>query len=209
MLMKVVSLLFIPIIVFSQAASGKEVVNVKDLIPDVVIDVRYNTVHNFTGEKLYSTDECFYSRAGIEALQAIQDSLHKVRHFDGKDYTQGLGIKIFDAYRPYTVQKLMQEIVGPEYVAGGVSNHNIAAAVDLTLIDMSNGQELDMGTEFDSFEEKAWHSYQNLPQNVLNNRHYLLSLMTEFSDFSYYSKEWWHYTHNPSKNNSVLDFQMK
>ncbi len=206
----IVLFFFIPYLLFAQSLSDMELVNVKDLIPDVVIDIRYNTTNNFTGQKLYSTDECFASRAMIEDLQLLQDSLHRVRQFNGKSYKKGLGIKIFDAYRPHAVQFLMYQIVGSPYVAdpSGGSNHNRGAAVDLTLIDMKTGEALDMGTDFDYFGERAWHTYEDLPQKVLNNRRYLLDIMLHYN-FSYYSREWWHYTHVPSQNNPLFDFQMK
>ncbi|MBD3226397.1 MAG: peptidase M15 [Caldithrix sp.] len=206
-----VTLFIIVGLIQAQTPSEKEVVNIKDLMPEVVIDIRYSTTNNFTGQKLYSTDECFASRAMIKDLKLIQDSLHNIRHFDGRNFPDGLGMKVFDAYRPHTVQYLMFEIVGSPWVAdpSGGSNHNRAAAIDITIIDRATGEELDMGTDFDYFGEPAWHGYDGHSAEVKANRSLLLGMMTDFSNFSYYSKEWWHYTHIPSKDFPLFDFQMK
>lgn len=195
--------------VFGQSGSD-EPVNVKDLIPDVVIDIRYNTTNNFTGQKLYSTDECFYSLSGTRVLQQIQDSLHNITSYKGRIFPKGLGIKIFDAYRPHTVQYLMYDIVGPPFVANPAngSNHNKGSAVDLTFIDMATGEELDMGTDFDFFGPEAGHDYTGFEQEILDNRTLLKSIMQHYN-FTPYSVEWWHYSFVPAINYPLLDFQLK
>ena len=187
-----------------------EMVNVKDLMPDVEIDIRYNGTNNFTNQKLYSTDECMYSLSGTKVLMAIQDSLHKITEYKGRSFPQGLGMKIFDAYRPHTVQFLMFDIVGPPFVADPASgsNHNRGSAVDLTIIDMATMEELDMGTEFDFFGEEASHNYQGFDQVILDNRLLLKNIMIHFN-FTIYSVEWWHYSFVPAKNYPLFDFQLK
>jgi len=201
--------MFFPVFVISQSATD-EMINVKDVIADIEIDIRYNGTNNFTGQKLYSTDECFYSLAGIRALQQIQDSLHNIKQYKGRSFPEGLGLKIFDAYRPHTVQYLMYDIVGPPFVANPAngSNHNRGSALDLTIIDMQTKEELDMGTEFDFFGDEARHDYTNLPQIVLDNRSLLKSIMLHYN-FREYVVEWWHYSYNPALNYPLMDFQMK
>ncbi len=136
-------LLFLPLFAFAQTADN-ELVNVRDIIPDAVIDLHYNTTDNFCHVKLYTTDECYLSHIAVRHLAVVQDSLRKL----------GLGIKIWDGYRPRTVQYLMWEIIpDPTYVAdpNSGSDHNRGAAVDLTLVNLATGQELNMPTGFDYF----------------------------------------------------------
>ncbi|MCB0281847.1 MAG: M15 family metallopeptidase [Calditrichae bacterium] len=195
--------------VFAQSGTD-EPVNVKDLIPDIVTDIRYNTTNNFTGQKLYSTDECFYSLSGTRVLQQIQDSLHQITEYKGRTFPKGLGLKIFDAYRPHTVQFLMWDIVGPPFVASPTngSNHNRGSAVDLTIIDMATGNELNMGTDFDFFGPEAGHDYNGFEQEILDNRILLKNIMSHFN-FTPYTVEWWHYSFNPALDYPLLDFQLK
>jgi len=191
-------------------SANDELVNVKDLIPDIVIDIRYNGTHNFTDQKLYSTDECFYSIGGIKQLQKIQDELADISEHNSIQRPEGLGLKIFDAYRPHTVQYLMYDIVGPPYVANPAngSNHNKGSAVDLTIIDKATGEELDMGTDFDFFGPEAGHNYTGHSDEVNSNRALLKNLMLKYN-FELYSVEWWHYSYVPAKSYPLLDFQMK
>lgn len=194
------------------AAQDDELVYVKDLIPDVVLDLKYNTLDNFTGQKLYTTNECMLALATVKRLIIIQDSLRNIRQFNGHNYPQGLGIKIWDGYRPRAVQYLMWEILpDPTWVADPNSGsvHNRGGAVDLTLVNLSNGQELDMPTPFDFFGDEAHHGYNNLPAHVIANREFLKAMMTQVGDFSIYSNEWWHYSYQPARSFPLRDFQMK
>jgi D-alanyl-D-alanine dipeptidase len=148
----------------------------------------------------------------IKKLILVQDSLKNIHNHNGISYPAGLGLKIWDGYRPRAIQYLMFEIFpDPTYVAdpGSGSIHNRGGAVDLTLVDMATGEELELPTEFDYFGERAWHGYSDLPAHVIANRELLRSLMTEIAGFETYSKEWWHYTYNPSKSFPLQDFQMK
>ena len=203
--------LFAPVILFGQSADD-ELVNIKELIPYVVLDLKYSTIDNFTGQKLYTTNECLMTLGAIRWLILVQDSLKKITHHNGKVYPEGLGIKIWDAYRPRAVQYLMWEIFpNPTYVANPTSGsvHNRGGAIDLTLIDMATGEELAMPTEFDYFGEQAWHWFTELPADVIANRQLLYEMMTNVAGFEIYSKEWWHYTWTPSKAFPLQDFQMK
>jgi D-alanyl-D-alanine dipeptidase len=107
---------------------------------------------------------------------------------------KGYRIKLFDCYRPLDIQKRMWEIVSnPKYVADPAkgSIHNRGGAVDITLVD-ANNRELDMGTPFDFFGEKASHGYDKLSDEVLSNRIVLKSIMTA-AHFDSFDSEWWHY----------------
>ena len=191
---------------------NNELVKVNEMIPGIVIDLKYNTLDNFTGQKLYTTNECFLARIVVERLMIVQDSLNKIREHDGVQYPEGLGLKIWDGYRPRAIQYLMWEILpDPTYVANPStgSSHNRGAAVDLTLVDLATGEELQMPTYFDDFSEQAWHTYTDLPENVLANRELLKNMMIGVGGFALYNAEWWHYSYGAATGYPLLDFQMK
>lgn len=208
--------LFLFIFIFSVYTSAQtavdELVNVKEIIPDIVLDLRYNTTNNFTNQKLYSTDEALFALGATKKLKLVQDSLRKITSYNGNTYPSGLGIKIFDAYRPRAIQYLMFEIFpDPVYVADPSSGsvHNRGGAIDLSILDLSTGKELLMPTEFDWFGEEASHSYTNLPAEAIANRSLLLNMMTNVGGFIKYDSEWWHYSYPGSSSYPLLDFQMK
>lgn len=184
-------------------SSDAELVNVKELIPDIVLDVRYNTVLNFTNQKLYTTNECLLAHGMVNRLIVVQDSLRK----------RGLGLKIYDGYRPRAVQYLMWEIFpDPTFVADPAtgSRHNRGAAVDLTLIDLATGSELVMPTPYDFFGDAAGHGWTiGLSAEQIANRELLLAMMENVGGMTRTSSEWWHYDHAPSAVLPLLDFQMK
>lgn len=197
----IISLIFLPLLTFSQVGDD-EMIELKELIPDIVLDMRYNTTNNFVRQKLYSTDVCLISRAVAERLVIVQDSLRKLN----------LGLKIFDGYRPRAIQWLMWEIFpNPIYVAdpSSGSRHNRGSAVDLTIINLTTGQELNMGTDFDYFGPEAGHDYKGFPLEVLNNRIFLKTIMQSVGGFTSYNAEWWHYDYTPANLYPLLDFQMK
>jgi zinc D-Ala-D-Ala dipeptidase len=203
--------LFLPLLLYAQSASD-EIVSVKELIPDIGLDLRYATVNNFTHQKLYSIDEAYLSIGAITKLKLVHDSLKHITSHNGINYPQGLGIKIFDGYRPRAVQYLMFEIFpDPVYVADPISGsiHNCGRAVDVSIIDMTTNQEIPMPTEFDWFGAEASHSYMNLPANIMANRTLLYNMMTHVGGFVKYDAEWWHYTISGASSLPILDFQMK
>lgn len=194
--------LLLPVALFSQSADN-ELVNVKELIPDIALDLKYSTVTNFTAQKLYTTNECLLGRGLVNRLAVVQDSLRK----------RGLGLKIYDGYRPRAVQYLMFEIYpDPTFVADPAtgSKHNRGAAVDLTLCDLASGNELAMPTAFDYFGDAAGHGWTlGLSAEQVANRELLLAMMENVGGLTRLSSEWWHYEHGPSMSNPLLDFQMK
>ena len=204
-------LILTTVIIKPQSASD-EVVPVKQLIPDIGLDLRNSTVNNFTSQKLYSIDEAYLSIGAIIKLKLVHDSLKQITSHNGINYPQGLGIKIYDGYRPRAVQYLMFEIFpNPTYVADPNSGsiHNRGGAVDVSIIDMATGQEIPMPTEFDWFGQEASHSYMNLPANVIADRTLLYNMMTQVGGFVPYDAEWWHYTISGASSLPLLDFQMK
>ncbi|UCF64078.1 MAG: M15 family metallopeptidase [bacterium] len=193
---------------YSQSAQD-ELVNVKEFIHDIVLDLKYNTEDNFLSQKCYTTDECYLSRALLERVILIQDSLRNITIHDGISYPQGLALKIWDGYRPRAVQYLMWELVGPPWVANPASGsrHNRGEAADVTLVDRASGEELEMPTYFDEFTPAAAHGYMNLPANVIANRELLKNMMVQVGGLNLYDAEWWHYTLPIGY--PLLDFQMK
>lgn len=196
----------------SAQQAGVEIVPIKDLIPDIVFDIRYATVNNFTSQKLYTTNESYLSIGAIKRLKLVHDSLKNITSFNGVSYPAGLGIKVFDGYRPRSVQYLMFEIFpNPIFVADPATGsvHNRGGAVDVSLVDMATGNELQMPTEFDWFGPEADHGYLNLPANVIANRLLLRNMMVNVGGFIIYMAEWWHYSIPGAGSFPLLDFQMK
>jgi zinc D-Ala-D-Ala dipeptidase len=170
-----------------QVDPNQQMVNLADYMKDIRFDLRYATTMNFTGKQLYPKIKTTYARLPVaQALGVVQESLRE----------KGLGLKIFDAYRPYMVTVQMWNLIQDErYVAkpDKGSAHNRGTAVDLTIIELATGKALDMGTDFDNFTEKAHHDYTALSDTVLQNRRLLKSLM-EKAGFRAYAEEWWHYS---------------
>ncbi|MFQ5631090.1 MAG: M15 family metallopeptidase [bacterium] len=211
LLLLLLPLPLLPATVAAQSGND-ELVAIKEFIPDIVLDLKYNTLDNFTDQKLYTTDECLLSRAAVQGLILVQDSLRNIRQHNGIAYPQGIGIKIWDGYRPRAVQFLLWEIFPvPGFVANPHtgSNHNRGAAVDVTLVDLATGAELEMPTPFDDFTERASHNFNNLPANVLANRALLKNMMQQIGGFSSISTEWWHYNFGPARPFPLVDFQLK
>jgi len=152
------------------------------------------------------------SSLGLMSSLSPDCEYRKIRFHDGQSYPNGIGIKIWDAYRPRAVQFLFWEIYpNPTYIANPTSGskHNRGGAIDLTLIDLNTGIELDMPTAFDDFSNVASHGYTNLPPNVIANRNLLRSIMTQVAGFNEYYYEWWHYEVFGAGNLPLRDFQLK
>jgi D-alanyl-D-alanine dipeptidase len=202
-------LLILAVAAVAGAQPGEqELVRVRDYIPDNVVDLKYATTDNFTGQVLYDSPECYLAYGAVQHLKMVQDSLRHIREYAGKVYPRGLGLKLWDGYRPHSVQFRMWEIVpDARYVADPVkgSIHNRGGAVDLTLVDFATQQELLMPTPFDFFGPQAHHEYDKLPADVIANRRLLKSLMETVGGFESYAEEWWHYNYPPAKSWPVRD----
>lgn len=184
-----------------QPKSEINLIDIHQLDPTIKLDVRYATENNFTGKILYSSSRVYLVRE-------VAEQLVKVNQYLKDNYK--LQIKIYDGYRPLSVQKKMWELIPDErYVANPAkgSRHNRGCAVDLTLID-SLGNELDMGIPYDDFTEKAHIDYLNLPEIVLTNRKILQEAMMKFG-FIPLMTEWWHFDYKDWKNYPVLDIDVK
>lgn len=176
-----------------------ELLNIKNVIPNILLDLKYSTSNNFTQIKLYKNAATSYLRRdAATALQKVNSELKEL----------GLGLKIFDAYRPYSITKLMWDLVHDErYVANPAkgSGHNRGIAVDLTLVSLKSFAELNMGTAFDNFTDSAHHSFtKNLPPEVIANRMLLKSTMEKYG-FKSLETEWWHYSFSSKEIYDVID----
>lgn len=162
-----------------------KLVLLKNYIKDIVLDLRYATTNNFMSKKLYKSADAFYGLAATIALTKVQDSLKKIN----------LGLKIFDAYRPYAATCLMWQVVKDDRYAANPktgSGHNRGIAIDLTLINFITKTEVPMPTSFDNFSDTSHHNFTALPLNVLENRRILTTIMEHFG-FKKLDTEWWHF----------------
>lgn len=159
-------------------------VNIHDINPHIRLDIRYATTNNFTKQKVYKKPLCFVHKTVAEKLDAIQEDLE----------AQGLGLLIWDGYRSLAVQELFWNLVHDErYVMppSKGSRHNRGVAVDCTLV-KRDGTLLAMPTDFDDFSDKAHADYMDLPQEIINNRTLLQTVMCKHG-FSIMRYEWWHF----------------
>jgi zinc D-Ala-D-Ala dipeptidase len=181
-------------------------VDVTELVPDLVVEMRYATNHNFVGEPIngYERPLCLLTRPAAHALAEVQSDLK----------SRGLGLKVFDCYRPQravahfirwarnvadtrakaefypAVDKRNLFVLG--YIASQ-SGHSRGSTVDLTVVRRADGAELDMGTPFDFFSPKSWPSDRSVSADARTNRGILATAMSAHG-FRSYSKEWWHFT---------------
>lgn len=173
-------------------------VRLKDLSPDFVYELKYATPDNFLKQAVYDCGECYLRKSTAEALVKANEAFKQL----------GYRIKLFDCYRPLSVQKKMWKILpGTHYVANPAkgSKHNRGAAVDLTLVDVQ-GKELNMGTPFDFFGKEAHHTYTQHSKEVLENRKLLKETLDKYNFKSIYS-EWWHYEYRPEMQSKVENFE--
>ncbi len=191
-----------------------------DVIPDALLEIRYFSTFNFVGERIdaYEAPVAYLTKETAAALKKASDDLKK----------QGYVIEIFDAYRPQSAvdhfkrwakdpdSTEMKPYYYPDvdkadlfklgYIAEK-SAHSRGAAVDLTVVDMMSGQELDMGGAFDFFGELS-HSLhtEGLTEAQINNRAILRKAMTD-NGFKPLAEEWWHFSlENEPYPNTYFDF---
>lgn len=181
--------------------SLKQMVAIDKYVTNIKTDFVYATANNFTHQILYNKPRVYLRLAAAKALQAVANNLK----------TKGLGLLIYDAYRPYSVTKTMWQIVPDDRYAANPakgSGHNRGIAVDLTLYNLKTGLPLPMPTPFDDFTEKAHHNYMQLDSVVLANRQLLKTAMEQQS-FKALDTEWWHYYLPNASKYELLDFDFK
>jgi len=181
-------------------------VSLEEFIPGLEMDIRYYGSHNFTGRPVvgYNKPIAFLAIKAAEALQKVQLALSE----------QGLGLKVFDAYRPQmavdyfeqwakdiddTVAKQefypdvdKRDLFKLNYIAAK-SGHSRGSTLDVTLVDLATKKELDMGSAFDLFGTQSHHGATGLTAQQEKNRNILKNIMLQYG-FKLYPEEWWHYT---------------
>ena len=181
-------------------------VSIGDLIPDVLLDIRYYSSFNFIGERIdgYEEPAALLTREAARALKEVSDETMK----------QGLCLRIFDAYRPqmavdhfvrwakkpedirmkkYFYPDLEKKDIIPQGYVAEHSGHSRGSTVDLTLFDMATQRDLDMGGTFDFFGELSHPDYSGVSEAQHANRMLLQKLMVKHG-FNPLETEWWHFT---------------
>ena len=173
------------------AVADALLVDIGSLDSTIVVDMRYATPNNFTGAPLpgYSANRAYMRREAAAPLARVQRALTR----------DGLGLKVFDAYRParatlaiveWTERAGRPDLIRDGYIASR-SRHNLGLAIDLTLIDLATGREREMGTPFDTFSAAAHTA--NASGEAAANRQKLKAAM-EREGFLNYVQEWWHFS---------------
>ncbi|SKA84714.1 D-alanyl-D-alanine dipeptidase [Caloramator quimbayensis] len=175
-------------------------INVRDIDDSIIIDLRYATENNFLNKKIYDIPVCV-----LQLNTALK--LSKANSF-AKDL--GYRLKVLDAYRPLSVQKIMWDIIKNEdfvapYWRG--SNHNRGAAVDVTLT-FENGDEILMPSDYDEFSERASINYKDAPTIAIENRE-LLSMIMIKAGFLRIESEWWHFNDSEYEKYGLYDISLE
>lgn len=191
---------------YMQAQLPKGFVYLHDVAPSIQLDLRYCGYNNFVGTPIdgYDAEVCIVTLPTAKALQKAQQSLRK----------DSLSLLIYDSYRPQRAvnhfvrwAKQLQDTVMKSqfyphvnkanlfkegYIATK-SRHSGGSTVDLTLVDLTTGKPLDMGTDYDYFGKASWVEHEGLTETQKHNRQLLQKVM-KANGFYPYPKEWWHFT---------------
>ncbi len=166
------------------ARADEPLVELQRFDPRIKLDLRYATSNNFLGRPVYPEARCFVRLNVARQLKAVQDQLEE----------RGVGLVVFDGYRPVAVQRAMWRIMpDPDYVADPAkgSRHNRGAAVDVALVDL-DGKPLPMPTEFDDFTPAAHRDAVVKDPAARANRKLLTGVM-QANGFVGLRTEWWHF----------------
>src|SRR5688572_11134381 len=165
----------------------------------IKLDIRYATENNFVGRAVYPEARAFLQKPAAKAVANVHKKLRK----------QGLGIVIFDGYRPWAITKLFWEVVPEDkrkFVADPAkgSKHNRGCAVDLSMFDLKTGELIDMPSGFDEFTERASPDYTGGTELQRANRDKLRRLMEDVG-FTVNPNEWWHFDYKNWQDYDILD----
>lgn len=177
-----------------------------DAVPGIIQEIRYYSTYNFIGDRIDGYEEpcAIMTKEAARALKAVSNEVN----------VQGYRLKVFDAYRPaaavrhfvlWGIEDLdlrmkpffypeleKQELFIKGYIASQ-SSHSRGSTVDLTLLDMASGKELDMGSPFDFFSEASHPDYRGITDEQYENRMFLQNAMVR-NGFVPIDCEWWHFT---------------
>ena len=192
--------------VFAQTGPPKEenkreadLVELVKLSKSIKLDIRYATDNNFVGRQVYPEARAFLQRPAAEAVVRVHKKLKK----------QGLGLVIFDGYRPWAITKLFWEVTSEEkrkYVANPEigSKHNRGCAVDLSIFDLKSGKVVEMPSGYDEMTERSHINYTGGSDDARRLRDMLRAAM-EAEGFAVYEPEWWHYDYKDWKEYPILN----
>ena len=190
----------------SEAMDPSGFVVLADFVPHIIQEIRYHSSYNFIGERIdgYEEPVALLTKEAARALKGVSNEL----------MVQGYRLKVFDAYRPACAVKHFvlwgiedqdvrmklyfypelekQELFNKGYIAKQ-SSHSRGSAVDLTLLDMKTGKELDMGSPFDLFSEVSHPDCRSITPEQFENRMILRQAMIR-GGFVPLSCEWWHFS---------------
>lgn len=181
-------------------------VDASRVVPGLRVEMRYTTAHNFVGRPIdgYEAPVCILTRQAAEALARVQAELAP----------RGLGLKVYDCYRPQravahfarwaadlsdqstkaefypNVDKARLFELG--YIAAR-SGHSRGSTLDVTIVDLASGAEIDMGTPFDLFDTRSWPTDETVSAEARANRLMLQNVMRAHG-FRSLREEWWHFT---------------
>jgi len=200
----------------------KEFVDLQVAITSIDLDVRYFSSDNFIGEPIdgYGAAKVYLSLPAAAALKLVQSDLTG----------RGLGLRVFDGYRPqravdhfvrwahdltdttmkprYYPRVAKENLFRDGYIAAR-SGHSRGSTVDVSVVSLESGEELDMGTPWDFFDLRSWPNSEDVSLSQRANRELLRSVMMKH-DFRPIEEEWWHFTFQPELFPSTyFDFEIK
>jgi beta-lactamase class D/D-alanyl-D-alanine dipeptidase len=191
---------------FSAEAQGQylnkkeaDLIELVKLDSSIKLDIRYATANNFVGKPVYPEARAFLQRPAAEALLRVHKKLKK----------EGLGLVIFDGYRPWSITRLFWDVVSLDqrkFVADPAkgSKHNRGCAIDLSIYNRKTGELLDMPSGYDEFTERASPDYKGGTELQTKNREMLRALM-EAEGFTVNQNEWWHFDYKGWEDYAVYD----
>ena len=177
-----------------------------DFVPGIVQEIRYYSTYNFIGDRI----DCYEEPCALLTIEAAR----ALKSVSNEMMVRGYRLKVFDAYRPagavrhfvlWGIEDLdlrmkpyfypdleKQELFAKGYIAK-MSSHSRGSTIDLTLLDMASGKELDMGSPFDLFSEVSHPDYRGITEEQYANRMMLQQVMIR-NGFEPIDCEWWHFT---------------
>lgn len=169
-----------------QFVGAKNLVDLSQFCSDIILEIRYATDDNFVKRPIYESKKCYLHKNVVQALLKVQNHLKR----------RGLGLKVWDAYRPLWNQQMLWDFVQDErYVShpGKGGRHTRGTAVDVTLVHFPGHQELVMPSGFDEFSEKAHRNFDRVSEEEKSNRKLLEDVMVSIGGFDPFPFEWWHF----------------
>lgn len=176
-----------------------DLIELTKLSKSIKLDIKYATADNFVGRAVYPEARAFLQRPAAEGVARVHKRLKK----------QGLGIVVFDGYRPWAITKLFWDVV-PEDKRKFVANpergskHNRGCAIDLSIYDLKTGKPIAMPSAYDEFTERASPDYRGGTDEERANRD-MLRRMMEAERFTVNPNEWWHFDHTDWEQYAIYD----